>query len=48
MIGEIMGIPAALIYNRAGTNRFNEFLFIMAIISSTDTLTIVEGILFLI
>jgi hypothetical protein len=47
MIGVIMGIPAELFYNRAGTKRFNEFLFIIAIISSTDTLTIFEGIFLL-
>lgn len=47
MIGITMGIPAELFYNRAGTKRFNEFLFIIAIISSTDTLTIVGAIFLL-
>jgi len=38
-----MGIPAALFCKVAGINEFDEFLFIIWIISKAVTLTIFDG-----
>lgn len=38
-----IGVPAALLWSTAGTNDFDEFLRIIAIISSADTFTTFDG-----
>lgn len=40
---ERIGVPAASLSRHAGTNDLDEFLFIIAIIWSTETLTIFDG-----